>query len=344
MDCREKSRYQLLKYTDSCAEPVKVMIKQTKPLSFCISLCSRQRPVLLARALGSLSMLKIPENTRLSFLVVENNESWQYGSIIAEFGKNMPITHVLEPRPGLTFARNKILETLVDLDVDWMGGVDDDQIIDPVWLEKMVAAIRKFPDTKMFTGDWHRSLPADMPNWYPVLNRPAKMNDGSKMGESATGNIAMHRSVFDPADMALRFDPAYNLLGGEDLDFSAQYLNKGGIIRFVKNARTDEEIHDGRATLTARLERASASEYILAKVRHRRKSAINAYGWTLQILYRSVVFGIANLILAGASFVFAPQWAKQRYGVSLRFFARIRGLARYYFGKQPAQYASIKGN
>ncbi len=320
------------------------MDKIEQPLSFCITLCSRQRPVLLRQCLSSLEQLVIPENTKVSVLVVENNETQQYREILSEFGKVLPLTHVLEPRAGLTYARNKILDTLSEMQVDWMGGVDDDQIIDPQWLVHMVAAIRQFPDTKTFVGDWRRAIPRDIPYWYPVLNKPQNLPTGALLREGASGNTAIHASVFCPSGMGLRFDMAYNFLGGEDTDFGTQYLNKGGKIRFVAGARTDEDIHEPRASLKARLERMSMSEFILAKVRHRRKSAISAWGWTLQILYRSTVFGIGNMLLAGITLPFRERFAMKRYGMALKFFAKIRGLFWYYSGKQPEQYRNIDGS
>lgn len=325
-------------------EQVARMSNKEQPLSFCIALCSRQRPHLLRRCLVSLDQLVIPENTTVSVLVVENNETPQYQEIVKDFGKVLPLTHVLEPRAGLAYARNKILDTLSEMQVDWMGGVDDDQIVDRQWLVHMVAAIRQFPDTKTFVGDWRRTLPEDMPYWYPVLNKPKNLPTGAFLREGATTNTAIHCSVFIASGMGLRFDMAYNFLGGEDTDFGVQYLNKGGKIRFVAGARTDEEIHDTRASLKARMARVSLSDFILAKVRHHRKSAVFAWAWTLQILYRSLVLGLGNMLLAGITLPFRERWAMKRYGMGLKFFAKIRGLFWYYSGKKPEQYRNIDGN
>ncbi len=320
------------------------MTPEEQPLSFCIALCSRQRPKLLRRCLASLDALVIPRNVTVSLLVVENNEIPLYQEIIAGFGQNFPLTHVLEPRAGLTFARNKILDTVEEMQVDWLGGVDDDQIVDQQWLVQMVAAIRQFPDTKNFVGDWRRKLREDTPFWYPALRQPKNLPTGALLREGATTNTAIHSSVFSASGMGLRFDLAYNFLGGEDVDFGTQYMNKGGKIRFAAGARTDEEIHDTRASLTARMLRVSVGDFILAKVRHRRKSVIFAWGWTLQILYRSTVFGLGNMLLAGMAFPFYRRWAMKRFGMGLKFFAKIRGLFWYYTGKNPKLYQVIDGS
>ncbi|MCF6304798.1 MAG: glycosyltransferase [Rhodobacteraceae bacterium] len=320
------------------------MNKEEQPLSFCIALCSRQRPQLLRRCLASLDQLVIPEDIAVSVLVVENNETSQYQEILQDFGKVLPLTHVSEPRAGLVYARNKILDTVAKMQVDWMGGVDDDQIIDQQWLVHMVAAIREFPDTKVFVGDWRRQVPKDVPYWYPTLNLPKKLPTGALLREAVSGNTAIDASVFRASGMGLRFDMAYNFLGGEDTDFGVQYLSKGGKIRFVSGARTEEDIHDTRTSLKARLKRVSMSNFILAKVRHHRKSAIFAWGWTLQILYRSMALGVVNLILAGVALPFRERWAMKRYGVALKFYAKIRGIFWYYSGKNPEQYRDIDGN
>jgi len=314
------------------------------PLTFCITLCSRQRPVLLRRCLSSLEQLVIPENIKISVLVVENNETPQYQNVLQDFGKVLPLKHVLEPRPGLAYARNKILDTVSDMQVDWMGGVDDDQIIHPEWLMHMVAAIHKYPDTKTFVGDWRRAVRDDTPYWYPIARRSRNRPTGALLREGATGNTAIHQSVFSPSGMALRFDIAYNFLGGEDTDFSTQYLNNRGKIRFVADARTDEDIHEARDDLKTRLQRISTGDFILARIRHHRKSVFNAWGWTLQIFYRCTVLGVANLILAGIAFPFRERWAMKRFGMALKFFAKIRGMYWYYAGRQPELYRNIVGS
>ena len=255
----------------------------------------------------------------------------------------MPLTYVLEPRAGLTYARNKILETLQGMRADWVGSVDDDQIIFPDWLIQMVTAIQQYPDTHMFVGNWRRIRPASMPDWYPSVIVNDNIRDGAQISTGGA-NYAYHFSVIDENAHGLKFDMAYNLIGGEDTDFSKQYTHTGGIIRYVKRAITEEDIHPERATLKARLTRSLVVEYNLAKIRHQHSNAVIALLWSLQIFYRCSTLGIINMVLAGGALPFREKWAMRRYGVSLRFFWQAAGVVRYYFGQQEELYRHIDGN
>ncbi len=306
-------------------------------------MASRRRPVLLRRALESLANLTIPEHVRLSFLIVENDDSAQYGPIIADFADRMDITHVHEPRAGLVYARNRVIDAVNELAPDWVGGVDDDQVISENWLEAMVGAIRTYPDTKMFVGRWVRLRPVGMPAWYPLGGVSAREPTGKVVWTGASGNTAFHRSVIAPDGMALRYDPAFQFSGGEDSDFSRQYLNKGGKIRRVAEALTEEEVHAERSNFKALTERLTNSEFIVARIRHKHRPAIVAALLDLQTLYRGVVLGLANLLLAAFALPFAESWAMRRFAAALGFYAGIAGVWRYYFGKDRLHYRQQTG-
>lgn len=302
-------------------------------ISVCVTICSRERPVLLARALDCLSRLKVPEGVDLSFLVVENNDTPIYRPLISEMQKTMPLHYVQEPTLGLTYARNKALETVHALGVDWMGSVDDDQIIDPDWLVHMVAATKRYKNTAMFVGLWKRTNPPGTPSWYPIGKQDRnKRPTGSRQSDGVAGNALIRADVFSPKGMGLRYDHEYRFLGGEDTDFSFQYTAKGGIIRHVHEAVTSEDIPAERNDFSGRMERATWMESVLTKLRHKHTSPVTAILWSLQIVFRGSALGVFNYAVALLALPFSRHLALTRFGVGREFFAQVQGVLRYYFG------------
>ena len=301
-------------------------------ISVCIAICSRRRPVLLKRALTTLSKLNIPAEVSLKFLLVENDDKTQYRPLVDEMADRLNITYVTEPVAGLSYARNKVIDTATEMGVDWLGCVDDDQIIDPGWLEHMIKAVRAYPETAMFVGKWVRTNPAGTPPWYPALVTPKKHKTGTKMSDGVGGNAFIRADVFSPDGMALRYDHEYRFLGGEDTDFSLQYRKKGGIIRNVREAVTTEEIPKERNGLPGRMERIVWMQAVLAKLRHRYHSTPIALLLSLQIVYQGVVLGIAYMFVGFLALPFNEHWGLKRYGVGRRYWARAHGVLRYYFG------------
>lgn len=314
-----------------------------KPLSFCMAICSRQRPKLLAQAFDALLEMTVPDGVSLSFLLVENDDTPQYKAIVDRYSRRMPLTYVVEPEPGLSHARNKMLDAAKMLDIDWVGSIDDDAVIDPEWLVHMINAIRSYPDTHYFGGQQRRVERQDAVPWHPAYTKPVDIRTGSTRRWASTGNMAMSAMVFMDSGMGLRFDHAFRFTGGEDSDFARQYRQRGGVIRHVNEAITSEEIHIGRSDLADRLEVFASATYLSMKLHHKHDTPAIALMMSLHELYRSSVLGVANILFGAITMPFARQWGLRRYGTGLKFIARLRGLFRYYFGKSKDPYKTTYG-
>ena len=314
------------------------MNPQPDEISVAIIICSRQRPELLTRALGCLARLTLPERCALRFAVVENDENPAYGEIIKSFGKTMDIEHIIAPEPGLSRARNKALETAIAMKVDWLGSVDDDQIIDPEWLVHMVGAIRKYQDTDMFVGQWRRTVPENTPKWHPPNRPPNKAKTGTLIKNGAGGNTIFHARVFSPDAMALRFDDRFNASGGEDSEFGTHYLAKGGKIRHVLEAITTEEIHPDRQSISARATRTMWAFYNMAANRHMHSYPVIVYLIDVQTVYRGLVLAAVNFMLGGFSWPISEPMRKNRIAMGQILFAQVQGVIRFHFGKSGGLY------
>ena len=313
------------------------------PVSVAIIICSRQRPELLSRALESLARLTPAPDCNLRFAVVENDTEPVYGDIIQHFRQKMPIEHVVEPRPGLCHARNKALETALAMGVDWLGGVDDDQVIDAQWLVHMLAAVRRYPDTDMFVGQWRRIEPENTPTWYPRSAKPCQKPTGTIIQSAAGGNTLFSARVFAPDGMALRYDERFVSIPGEDTEFGLHYLAKGGKMRHVLEAVTTEEIHPERHSIKDRVIRTIWSHYSQTLCFHIHDHPLVAGFWSLQTIYRGTVLGVLNIGLGAGLWPISRNWGKNRVARGRLFLAEARGVIRYYFGKPEGLYQNKTG-
>ncbi len=308
------------------------------PLSFCMILCSRRRPALVASALTSISNLEIPAGVSFSVLLVENDTTPQYADIVYKFKDTLSLHYEVEPEPGLTYVRNHALSSAEKMGVDWIGSIDDDVTISEDWLVHMVSAIRKYNDTQIFYGNWVRHNHPDEPDWHPSAFHYNPNPTGRKIMVSSFNNIAVKAVVFASDGMAVRFDHRFRFTGGEDSDYTRTFLERGGVIRSVHEARGDEYNSEDRADFTERMHRASSIEYSCAKIRHKHDPAIIAAGWSLQTIYRSLVFGIVNITVGALAMPFNKLWGLKRYGAARQYFAGVHGALRYYFGSDPELY------
>lgn len=314
-----------------------------KQFSFCMIICSRRRPELIARALTAIKNLEIPAGVDFSVLVVENDTTPQYESTIADFRDDLTIHYETEPIPGLTHVRNRGLSSAEKLGVDWIGSIDDDILIPPDWLTHMVSAIRTYDDTQIFYGNWIRHNHPDEPKWHPKAKHWNASPTGHIIRIASFNNIAVRADVYAQDGMALRFDHAFRFTGGEDTDFTRTYTKKGGLVRSVREALAEEYNSTERADFSERLRRETSVQYSSVKLRHKHDNPIVAYFWSFQTVYRGLVLGVINIAIGGLALPFTKLWGLTRYGAGRHLIAGVRGVLRYYFGSDPELYRDEPG-
>ena len=105
-------------------------IASAADLSVAIIICTRNRNALLERCLGSLERLNVKAQR---VLIVDNApESDTVPSIAAKYGAD----YVLEPRPGLSRARNCGANVCSE---DILAYIDDDMVPHPDWLSSLLS-------------------------------------------------------------------------------------------------------------------------------------------------------------------------------------------------------------
>lgn len=210
-----------------------------RPLKIAIGVCTRGRPDGLTALLDSYASLQIPGGYDPIFLIIENNGTKTLQSCVEGFRQkriDAEIIYELEPRLGIPFARNALLDTAVKNDCRFLAMADDDEIVEPNWLR----ALHEELVTRglELVGGPVRILPAQpgatwSEQWiwrglrHRFLQLEAKAQKKYKHGHD-------HRVVIITSSwlvsldfvraQGLRFDDTLGLSGGSDTRFFRQFI------------------------------------------------------------------------------------------------------------------------
>lgn len=158
-----------------------------------VAICTRDRTDDLAQALDALAAQRYP---RLRTLVVDNAPGDdRTRRLVAELARTRPIEYVVEPRPGLSWARNRAIDAS---DTEVIAWADDDELCDPWWATEIARAFMEVPEAGAVTG----------------LVAPAELCTESQLWFERYSGIGrgrgFRRAVFSPAT-ARRQSPLYPL-------------------------------------------------------------------------------------------------------------------------------------
>ena len=100
-----------------------------------IIICTRNRAEHLRKTLNSIGALRVPDELRVSLLVVDNNSTDHTAEVVRDCGViNMPVSYLVEPKRGLVHARNRGLENTSG---DFLLWTDDDVRVPQDWVQRM---------------------------------------------------------------------------------------------------------------------------------------------------------------------------------------------------------------
>jgi GT2 family glycosyltransferase len=118
------------------------------PLSVTVVVCTRGRGQELR---GCLRALAAMVNTGLDFVIVDNApvDHHTEDAFFAEVGDDPRFRYVVEPRPGLSCARNR---GLAEATGEIIAFTDDDVIVDPSWVSGLLAGFDRRPDVACVTS------------------------------------------------------------------------------------------------------------------------------------------------------------------------------------------------
>ncbi|WP_420456534.1 glycosyltransferase family 2 protein [Rubrivirga sp.] len=216
-----------------------------------LAVCTRGRPDEVARLLGSLAGLEPPVTgvSDLLLVIVDNAPpTGDTRAVVEAFaasapevcGRPLAVRYVVEPLPGLDFARNRALRHAPDGLIVYL---DDDVVVERSWLAGLAEAYAENPDAGAFTG---LVLPLALDTEAQVLfERRGGFRKGfAKRRHGATvpgdGTYPCGAGVFGTgANMAFRVDLVRELGGfDEALDMGAALPGGGDVDMFYRVVRS----------------------------------------------------------------------------------------------------------
>lgn len=219
--------------------------EQTRALSadaedapeFTVAVCTWNRAARLRRALESHAAARVPENVRWEMVVVDNGSTDETAAVLAEFATRLPLRCVVEPRLGLSYARNAAVDAARGCYMLW---TDDDVLVSPEWVAGYARAVRAWPGAVVFGGPIAPLFEPDPPAWLvralPVVGNALALLDygaepvpfgGERLPYGA--NYAVRTAV----QREFRYHPwlgrkGTNMAGGEEWAVIAAMLAAGG--------------------------------------------------------------------------------------------------------------------
>jgi succinoglycan biosynthesis protein ExoM len=147
---------------------------------------------------------------------------------------------------GLANVRNELLRIAGMSDPDFIVFIDDDEFVTPDWLNELVGTIiLNKADLVMgpVISVFDEKVPEYISRW---IERPSHDNN-SKMDFIRSGNLIMRAKTLN--EFNVRFDPRFNMTGGEDSYFGSVMLSKGASIYWAAKAIAYETVPSGRANI-----------------------------------------------------------------------------------------------
>jgi len=215
-----------------------------KEVAICIATC--QRPRGLHRLLEGLARLEfrgpLPS---LRFIVVDNAPSTsglEVSAVVEEMQGRLPgpIELLEEPRRGISFARNTLLDATAS--TDWIAFIDDDEVPEPVWLSELLDVQEK-TGAEVVTGPVLRNFTEPPPAWAEKGSffEAERYATGAPLWVAYTGNVLFHRG-----SVSIRFDEQYALSGGSDSHFFRRLHRSGCRIVWADDAIVHEWVPASR--------------------------------------------------------------------------------------------------
>lgn len=205
----------------------------------------------------SITRLVIPDGISLCIVVVENDSSTNCQQQIKKLDQthpNIKFAYTHEPKLGIPIARNRACEEALSLDADWIAFIDDDETIDPHWLEIMSEAIESYP-AEVYYGPVNNIINGQLDGDIKPPERKHRTT-GTFLNKAATNNSLLDAKFLITHSQNLRFDESMQFTGGSDTRFFYQVTDLGGKIRWVDDALVSERLDRHRLTMKWQIKRA----------------------------------------------------------------------------------------
>lgn len=188
-----------------------------------IGIGTYKRNELLANALKHIAMLEVPEGCELLVAISDNNLNREAFSVFEQVKDSFPfgLYYEHEPSKSIAAVRNAVLKKALDIKADYIAFIDDDEYPKSSWIKTLYETMHKY------NADGATSEPVLLINGqeckWPYKIRRRKNGQVRKF--CITNSVIFKSEIIQDSDM--RFDTAYGLMTGEDIDFFTRASNKG---------------------------------------------------------------------------------------------------------------------
>jgi O-antigen biosynthesis protein len=303
-----------------------------------VAVCTRDRPDDLAQCLHALGALDYPD---LEILVVDNAPS---DGATNQICRERPgVTYVLEPRPGLNWARNR---AVIEASGEILAFTDDDVLVDPDWARAITHPFLQHPLPDVVAG---MTVPVELDTPAQVafecygglsggiapLELHGEMHWGARgfwhyvlvALHGSGANMAFRAEVFDRIGL---FDPALDVgtpsNGGGDTEMFFRVMAEGGRFRYETRAIVRHRHRRDFDALTRQIGGWGSGVFAFLT---RSAVAYPAAAWVLALV------GLRALAL-GAAGVVTKRGVMRRLALA-EFRGALCGPMRYVQGRRQAQ-------
>lgn len=226
------------------------MYTTASPPEISVAICAITylRPAGLARLLQSLSELQFVKTRSVApvIVVVDNDRAGSAREVVEAAREiiHWPVRYEIEPRSGISFARNHAVSLASDC--RFIAFIDDDEVADPAWLDELLHAQSRY-DAQVVTGPVIPVFETPPPDWVVegrFFERPRHAT-GTFLNGARTTNVLIDRVILN--SLAGPFDPRFALSGGEDTLLFMQLHRCGARIVWCDEAYTSEYVPISRS-------------------------------------------------------------------------------------------------
>jgi len=214
-----------------------------------ICICTYQRPKLLTACLQSLESVVVPSGTEVTVTVIDNDQTRSAEVLVTGLTDTFPfkIYYHCENKRGIPCARNRAIEETHHLGSDYLIFIDDDEWVEPLWLDKLYTYCQNQGGNIVVSGgvisEFPDKIPDDISHFLSRKQKPT----GTLLGSCATNNVLVPISL--TKDLGLRFDESNPLAGGTDTIFFHEAVKTGVVIKKCAEALVHEAVPENRANL-----------------------------------------------------------------------------------------------
>lgn len=223
-----------------------------------VAICTYKRNDLLTRLLEGLAVCAdhIRNRAAVGVVLVDDTPEGMARTVADAYADRFEggLQYCISGRQNISLARNLAIETAMDM-ADWTAMTDDDCEPPQHWLEALLD-LQQRTGADAVTGRMVRRVPDGSPRWIteqPFLKLGVEeLADGAEMSSAATFNT-MISSRWLKEHPAIRFDPHFGVVGGEDMVFFRSARAAGLTISFSERGFVYENEPADRATFRYQL-------------------------------------------------------------------------------------------